>query len=592
MNTSDFDCPQYVCFETLQREMRDSSTLSMDSLDEVNHHQNDSLLSGDLSHSISDTLLSNYTESSNSMDIGDSNSLLHDIGSNEKENFHVNQSKKVIIKTKSKAPKTTQPRPFQFETDNRIKSKPTNTGSNYDEKDFASKLRQNTNTSSQSTVSTMKNRVTKVKPFNLTVPSKRKLEEDTEYIPLAEQISAFHQKVPERYQTTSQKEFQPQEHWEPPPLQARSPKLQAVKRQRVVTAISREEQELKEIKEYEFHARPVDPKIYKGPSKVKVQPKTKLATKGKNIRLRTAQRAALQRRMSSEKKYEFKARPVPKDILNGPTGLKEKPVIPITEAKAPAFQTDNRLQKRKIMEQEKKAQEEEKELLQKKNLSKHQTSVVKAPPAPYIPKRTEVQPFSFDKADRERFSRKEKKIQEELEEQSKPFVFRAQMMPVPEPSALPAVPRRPPTQPEPFKFELEHRCAKHDSLHIEEQQMSFKAQPADVLKKKPFVPEKPPKPNLEIEEFHLHTEKRASERHRLEEIKKAEEREKERILQEQKRIQEEQERMELMKLRQELVHKANPIPEYKPVEIKPSDKPLTIPISPEFETDKRLKTKH
>ncbi|GBM95843.1 hypothetical protein AVEN_164218-1, partial [Araneus ventricosus] len=95
-----------------------------------------------------------------------------------------------------------------------------------------------------------------------------------------------------------------------------------------------------------------------------------------------------------------------------------------------------------------------------------------------------------------------------------------------------------------------------------------------------------------IEEFHLYTEKRASERQHLEELKKAEELEKQRVLQEQKRIQEEQERIEIIRLRQELVHKANPIPEYKPVEIKPSAKPLTVPLSPQFETEKRLKAKH
>ncbi|CAL1265758.1 unnamed protein product [Larinioides sclopetarius] len=546
MDTSGFDCPQYVNFEFLESEI-DSSTLSMDSLE---------------------------TEE-------------HDTETTEKENFSVICSKKIVGKPKARALKTTQPKPFQFETDNRIKSKPTNLGSNYDEKDFASKLRQNTKTVIEST----KNRVTKVKPFNLTQPSKRK-HEDGEYVPLAEQISAFHQKVPERYQTTSQKEFQPQEHWEPPSLQAKSPELQAVKRRRVVTAISREEQELKEMKAYEFHAKPVDPKIYKCPSKDKVKPKNKPTLKTKNPCLRTAQRAALPRHSSPEKKYEFRARPVPKNILNAPTGLKEKPVIPVTEPKAPVFQSDDRLQKRKIMEEEKKIKEEEKKLLQKENLSKQQGAAVKAPPAPYVPKRTEIQPFSFDLVDRERFARKDKKIQEELEEQSKPFVFRAQMMPVPEPSALPEVPKKPPTQPVPFNFELEHRISKGDSLFVEEHQVSFKAQPADVLKKRPFIPEKAPQPKLEIEEFHLHTEKRASERQRLEEIKKAEELEKQRILEEQKRIQEEQERIEIMKLRQELVHKANPIPEYKPVEIKPSAKPLTIPLSPQFETEKRLKEKH
>ncbi|GFS62832.1 TPX2 domain-containing protein [Trichonephila clavipes] len=124
-----------------------------------------------------------------------------------------------------------------------------------------------------------------------------------------------------------------------------------------------------------------------------------------------------------------------------------------------------------------------------------------------------------------------------------------------------------------------------------EENASFKAQPATVLKKEPFVPEKPPKQSIEIEEFHLFTDKRASERLRLKQIKDAEEREKEKALQIQKALEEEQERLELKKLRAEIVHKANPVRQFKPVEIKPSAIPLTKPISPEFETDKRLRTK-
>lgn len=44
-------------------------------------------------------------------------------------------------------------------------------------------------------------------------------------------------------------EFQPQKHWNPPKLVPKTPKLQALKRRRVVEALSREEQENKEIEE-------------------------------------------------------------------------------------------------------------------------------------------------------------------------------------------------------------------------------------------------------------------------------------------------------------------------------------------------------
>ncbi|GFY74044.1 targeting protein for Xklp2 [Trichonephila inaurata madagascariensis] len=144
---------------------------------------------------------------------------------------------------------------------------------------------------------------------------------------------------------------------------------------------------------------------------------------------------------------------------------------------------------------------------------------------------------------------------------------------------LPAVPKKLPTQPEPFNFLLDSRSSRHNSFSVEEN-VSFKAQPATVLKKEPFVPEKPPKQSIEIEEFHLFTDKRASERLRLKQIKDAEEREKEKALQIQKALEEEQERLELKKLRAEIVHKANPVRQFKPVEIKPSSIHFTKPNLP------------
>ncbi|GFR27428.1 targeting protein for Xklp2-B [Trichonephila clavata] len=595
MNISDLDCPQYVCFdsEAFKKDLLGTSVLSTDSLEETENAQynteNSTLTSEDLSDltsnceeepDINDHQESSDLGTSHSMETEDCSYVSYNSNTNEKENFPINRAKLLPAKNKSSALKGTVPKPFRFETDGRIKKKPVDI-SNYDEKDFPSKLRQN---SIKQTLTNQANRVTKVKPFNLT-STKRKHEEESEYVPLAEQVSSYHQKVPERYHTTSQKEFQPQEHWEPPPLKAKSPNLQAVKRRRVVTAVSREQQELEEIQKYKFHAQPVDPKVYKGLSEGKIKPKYQ--TISRNL----LQKTALQcRRKKSEKKYKFRARPIPKEILNGPTGLKEKTAIKPTKPKAPAFTTEERLEKRKIMEQERR--EKEKELEQQKmELSKISKSApIKAPSAPYTHRITEVQPFTFDKADKERFSQKEKRIQEEIENDSKPFVFRAQLMPAPKPSSLPAVPKKPPTQPEPFNFLLDSRSSRHNSFSVEEN-VPFKAQPATVLKKEPFVPEKPPKQSIEVEEFHLFTDKRASERLRLKQIKDTEEREKEKALQIQKALEEEHERLELKKLRAEIVHKANPVRQFKPVEIKPSSMPLTQPISPEFQTEKRLRTK-
>lgn len=56
-------------------------------------------------------------------------------------------------------------------------------------------------------------------------------------------------------------------------------------------------------------------------------------------------------------------------------------------------------------------------------------------------------------------------------------------------------------------------------------------------------------------------------------------------------MKEAEEKAELERRRREAVHKANPIKNYKPVTLRPSDKPLTEAMSPRFRTDDRLRTR-
>lgn len=69
---------------------------------------------------------------------------------------------------------------------------------------------------------------------------------------------------------------------------------------------------------YRFRARPLNHRILNHPQVPKIRKKT--PTKPKNLKLRTAQRAAEihAKKQSEEKPYEFHARPVPKAILDGP----------------------------------------------------------------------------------------------------------------------------------------------------------------------------------------------------------------------------------------------------------------------------------
>lgn len=80
----------------------------------------------------------------------------------------------------------------------------------------------------------------------------------------------------------------------------------------------------------------------------------------------------------------------------------------------------------------------------------------------------------------------------------------------------------------------------------------------------------------------LHTEMRALKRHEYEQAQK----EKERLAQlvkhdiEQEKIKKQQE--EIQKIRSKSNFRSNPIKHYKPIELKPSEKPLTEPRSPQF----------
>lgn len=80
----------------------------------------------------------------------------------------------------------------------------------------------------------------------------------------------------------------------------------------------------------------------------------------------------------------------------------------------------------------------------------------------------------------------------------------------------------------------------------------------------------------------LASERRAEERLEYE-MRKKEIEEQNRIVEEQiRKNKEEQDRLELIRLRQETVIKPAPIKTYKPIEIKPSSKPPTVPMSPSF----------
>ncbi|NXW20901.1 TPX2B protein, partial [Circaetus pectoralis] len=489
----------------------------------------------------------------------------------------------------------TKPIDFHFCTENRIKqhgeSQP---GNEYKELDFAAVLRKHP----PSPVRVPKG-PTIPKPFNLSQGNKRKLEETTsEYVSLAEQVEAFQKRTPSRYHLRSRKSDEgpvPGKLVKARLTNPKTPVLLTKQRFRPVTCKTTAEleaEEMEKIQQYKFKARELDPKIFEGGPLLPKKPSVKELTQPIGFELEIEKRIQDResKKQQEEEHFEFHSRPCPTKILEDIVGVPEKKVLPVTVPKSPAFTLKSRTRMP--------GRDEEKE--------KEVVPVIKANPMPHygVPfkpkmpeqRHVEVCPFSFDARDRERQIQKEKKI-EELQKEEVPK-FKALPLPYFDHVKLPEKKVKNPTQPEPFNLQIDERgVAKLQSwkqqlkedLKRQKEAACFKARPNTVVYQEPFVPKKENKLLSESlsgsvvpESFELATEKRAKERQEFEKRLAAIEAVRERHQEQVRQQQEEREKEEVAKLRQELVHKANPIRKYRSVEVKPSDQPLTTPKSPNF----------
>jgi len=115
----------------------------------------------------------------------------------------------------------------------------------------------------------------------------------------------------------------------------------------------------------------------------------------------------------------------------------------------------------------------------------------------------------------------------------------------------------------------------------------FKASKNKAIYSEPFIPEKPNRPLLQVQNFVLNTEHRSQQRKLYEMDKKEREEQQTMELAVNKAKEEEEERKWLIEYRQSLQHKAEPVRHYKSVEILPADKPLTTPHTPPLITSQR-----
>ncbi|XP_012659634.1 targeting protein for Xklp2 [Otolemur garnettii] len=484
---------------------------------------------------------------------------------------------------------------FHFHTDERIKQHPINQ-EEYKEVDFTSELRKHPSSPARVTKG-----CTIIKPFNLSQGKKRAFDEAAStYVPLAQQVEAFHKQTPNRYHLRSKKDdislLPSKSSVAQISRDPQTPVLQTKQRTRPVTyksAADQEAEELEKLQQYKFKARELDPRILKGgpilPKKPPVKPPTQPIGFDLEIEKRIQERES--KKKSDDEHFEFHSRPCPTKILEDVVGVPEKKVLPITVPKSPAFALKNRI---RIPT---KGDEEEDEPV-----------VVRAQPVPHygvpfkpqIPEARTVElcPFSFDSRDKERQLKKEMKIRE-LQKGEVP-VFKALPLPHFDTINLPEKKVKNVTQVEPFCLETDKRGAlkaqiwKHqleEELKQQKEAACFKARPNTVISQEPFVPKKEKKSvteglsgSLVQEPFQLATEKRAKERQELEKRMVEIEAQRAQQLEEARQQEEEQQKEELARLRKELVHKANPIRKYQGVEVKSSDQPLTVPVSPKFST--------
>ncbi|XP_069351549.1 targeting protein for Xklp2 isoform X1 [Eulemur rufifrons] len=483
---------------------------------------------------------------------------------------------------------------FHFRTDERIKQHPKNQ-EEYKEVNFTSELRKHPSSPARVTKG-----CTIIKPFNLSQGKKRTFDEiASTYVPLAQQVEAFHKRTPNRYHLRSKKDdisLLPSKSSVPKiSRDPQTPVLQTKQRTRPVTyksAAEQEAEELEKLQQYKFKARELDPRILEGgpilPKKPPVKPPTQPIGFDLEIEKRIQDRES--KKKSDDEHFEFHSRPCPTKILEDVVGVPEKKVLPITVPKSPAFALKNRI---RIPT---KGDEEEDEPV-----------VIRAQPVPHygvpfkpqsVEARTVMCPFSFDSRDKERQLQKDKKIKE-LQKGEVPK-FKALPLPHFDTINLPEKKIKNVTQSEPFCLETDKRGAlkaqiwKHqleEELKQQKEAACFKARPNTVISQEPFVPKKEKKSvteglsgSLVQEPFQLATEKRAKERQELEKRMAEIEAQKAQQLEEARQQEEEQKKEELARLRKELVHKANPIRKYQGVEVKSSDQPLTVPVSPKFST--------
>lgn len=358
------------------------------------------------------------------------------------------------------------------------------------------------------------------------------------FVSVAEAISTFHNKTPDRFHSRSRMlkpSFAPGAGLKQCTIPA-SPFLATKRRARPTTVLSHDEKEIREAEEmnkFKIKANPLNPKVLARPATPKVGP----------VRKSTVPQPFNITEVSKRKPVipvpnvpNFHAQPMPKFLLKTPLAKPQTPII------------------------------------MKRGVEKLKPEVKVKKLEDVKLKNTVPLPFSFLERDKALLRKKDEALKKLLENEKRNREFHAK----PLPKYITAADGGNTTL---LKRNTSANVSKHSSTERLEQSI-FKAKPAKVLNMKPFEPKKEERV-LEVAEFRLNTDSRAKEREAFQSKLK----EKEHLLHEYLKRKEEEtqqkEEEEVRRLRKQTEYRAQPIRKYKDVgEIE--HKKLTIPVSPKF----------
>ncbi|KAK7789451.1 hypothetical protein R5R35_012647 [Gryllus longicercus] len=333
-----------------------------------------------------------------------------------------------------------------------------------------------------------------------------------------------------------------------------SPMLLSKTRTRPVNYPSAEERaqkEIEEIESFKLKAKPVNKKIFEPPQLGRRVPRAPLVVEPFNL-------TEYKRKETKESSpFQFKAKPVPKGMLQHPLGVPDKIVLPVTSPHTPSFVAKHRSKMQTIEE-----------------INGKLAVVDKSPVHSNVPivkmvDKTLPQPFSFEERDKLMMKNKEEKIKKVLQEEKEARIFHANPVP---------------TYIKKCTKEMcnESRSPSRVTLpNDQEKNVPFKAQPATVLLKEPFKPKYPERSFTQPGNVTLHTEHRALSRKEYDEYLKLRADEIEAERQRRKELEMIKQEKEVALLRQQAVHKAQPIRSYRPIPDRPRTA-VTSPATPKF----------